>query len=102
MERFQFEKPKKKAHLETTPGEETVNDGQHNEDLFDQDEDHAGEKVDLATVKAFDNSTYTGTEDFQELAENKDGEDADFTELLKSVGDNEEARAWLRKNKSKL
>ena len=55
--------------------EEQSNDKLHSEDLFDQDEDHAGEKIDLVTGKSIDNSTYTGLENLSIVDETADEEE---------------------------
>ena len=52
----------------------------HNSNLFDENEDRAGEKVDLATGKAIDNSTDFGLRGLRvhdKLPENGEDEDKD-------------------------
>lgn len=62
----------------------------HNSNLFDQNEDRAGEKIDLATGRPIDNSTDHGLEHLSvhdDLPHLKDDEDKD------SPGEK-----WLREN----
>jgi len=70
--------------------------GMHSENLFDQDEDGAGERRNLATGRPFDNSTETGLETLS-IRETKD----DFEDLLGRVDDgtdDDEAARWLAEN----
>lgn len=103
MERFVFEGGGNK-HTERV-AEEARNDEHHNSDLFDQDEDGAGEKVDLATGKKIDNSTYTGKEDLRDITDEEltaDTKEADLDELAKLISGNAEAEQWLKENRHKL
>lgn len=60
----------------------------HNETLYDQNEDGAGEKINLATGKNFDNSTYTGMENLSIIDSSRHDE-----------SEEEDAAAkWLREN----
>ncbi len=66
----------------------------HNENLYDQNEDNHGEKIDLGTGKPFDNSTFLATDE-PELTVIKE------EELPKShedeMGDDPAAK-WLQEN----
>ena len=67
--------------------------GNHSENLYDQNEDAAGERVDLATGKPFDNN---GLETIQDqLSEVKNG----GRDALPDLPEEEDAAAaWLREN----
>ncbi len=86
MERFIFGAPENHGQNERNAEEET-NDKLHSEDLFDQDEDRAGEKINLATGEAIDNSTYTGFEALSVVDETVEDE-SDVTP----------GERWLREN----
>jgi|GEM_PF-6845115 len=61
----------------------------HNSNLFDQNEDRAGEKTDLATGKPIDNSTDLG---FEHLTIREGNPEESETE------ENDAAAQWLREN----
>lgn len=66
----------------------------HNQGLHDQDEDSAGEKVDLATGKEFDNSTDT---DERHLTIIKGGHNSE--DVLGALPEENDAAAkWLREH----
>ena len=58
--------------------------------LYDEDQDRAGERTDLATGKPIDNSTFTATEDLIEVAE------SELNETKEEMDD--EADKWLKEN----
>jgi hypothetical protein len=69
----------------------------HNEDLHDENEDRAGEKVNLATGKPIDNSTYTGMENMSVVEPNNTSED-----IMGALPDeDDEAAKWLREAEKK-
>ena len=71
--------------------------GMHSENLYDQDEDGAGETHDMRTGKKFDNSTYTGAEHLTE----REGGDEASEDVLGSIGDgtaDDDAARWLAEN----
>lgn len=89
MERFLFENQPEKSN-EARNDEEALNTKLHDSDLFDQNEDAAGETHDLATGELIDNSTYTGTEDLSVVTEDT------ISRTDEAIGD--PADAWLRAN----
>lgn len=71
--------------------------GLHDETLYDQDEDRAGNLHNLATGNRFDNSTYTGQEDLGVVDVNghhPDGHE-DILPPLKDAIEQDAAAAWL-------
>lgn len=99
MERFLFETTKDKN---TRNGEESSNDRLHGSDLFDQDEDSAGEKYDLATGKPIDNSTVTELDGLTITDENDNNKDNDLEELKDAISNDKEASEWLKKHLDEL
>lgn len=85
MERFVFDNEEDKGGRNK---EEADNSGLHDADLYDQDEDGSGEKVDLVTGKPIDNSTQTGLEDLRVVNDTHD----------KDEHRNDAAAKWLREN----
>ena len=67
--------------------------GHHTEDLFDQDEDAAGEKVNLATGKPIENSKSRLPDDIRVREVAQEGDIMGPVEK-----DEDEAEKWLRKN----
>ena len=67
--------------------------GMHSENLYDQDEDGAGEKSRLDTGEKIDNSTYTGMEALEERE--YDGSRDALGEINDGTEDDEAAK-WLR------
>lgn len=91
MERFVFENKSEKSGKDDRNTEEALNTKLHDSDLFDQDEDAAGEKYDLSTGEKIDNSTYTGVENLPVVSE-------DAIDQLKDDVSGDDADKWLREN----
>jgi hypothetical protein len=65
----------------------------HSETLFDQNEDAAGESVNLATGRPIDNSTHTGMEDLRVV---------DSNHITSDESEDDAAARWLRENDPNL
>ena len=75
--------------------------GFHSENLYDEDEDGAGEKTRLDTGKPIDNSTYTGMETLRNQEPGEGGSE----DVLGAVDDgthDDEAARWLREHDTDL
>ena len=94
LEAFHFDKPTEKFEEEVKEVSEGSN---HTENLFDLNEDIHGEKVDLATGKEIDNSTYLGHEGATMVVVD-DSEILEQTPGMVGIDPNDEAAKWLAEN----
>jgi hypothetical protein len=69
--------------------------GLHFDNLFDQDEDEAGSRINPATGNAYDNSTYTGTEPLTSEHDPMQRTDVSADVLPPVDEEDDEAARWL-------
>lgn len=90
--------PDKSDHNQKAKDELKILAGHHSEDLYDQDEDRAGEKMNLATGENFNNSE-SDPAHFKNL---KILEPTGSADVLPPLREEEDAAAkWLRENDPK-
>jgi len=84
------------------PGDESKEDGLHNDNLHDEDETRAGgERTDLATGENIDNSTFTELDGLT-ITDSPERPDKGLAELRRAVAGDAAASRWLREHGDKL